>query len=80
MKDYNKLILVDLLCASTESPKIWEKYLKENFADNEIKNITFRDKQSFGWTLQLNIYFENGNYYIKEVILKTSIADFFLRI
>lgn len=62
-KDYDKLILVDLLCASTESPKIWEKYLKENFADNKIQNITFRDKSSFGWTLQLNVYFENGDSY-----------------
>ena len=62
-KDYDKLILVDLLCASTESPKIWEKYLKENFADKEIKNITFRDKASFGWTLQLNVYFEDEDYY-----------------
>ena len=62
-KDYDKLILVDLLCASTESPKIWEKYLKENFADKKIKNITFRDKASFGWTLQLNVYFEDEDYY-----------------
>lgn len=62
-KDYDKLIAVDLLCASTESPKIWEKYLKENFLDKKIKNIKFRDKSSFGWVLSLNVYFENGDYY-----------------
>ena len=32
-KNYDKLILVDLLCGSVESPKIYEKYLKENFCE-----------------------------------------------
>lgn len=64
-KVYDKLITVDLLCASVESPKIWEKYLTENFIDenNKIKDIKFRDKTSFGWALQLSVYFENGDYY-----------------
>lgn len=75
-KTYDKLITVDLLCASAESPKIWEKYLKENFIDNKIKNIKFRDKASFGWTLQLSVYFENGDYY-RESGLENEYCRFF---
>ncbi|WP_157153313.1 polysaccharide pyruvyl transferase family protein [Brachyspira murdochii] len=62
-KDYYNLITVDLLCGSVQSPKIWEKYLKDNFDIKTIKNITFRDKKSFGWVLQLNVYFKDGTSY-----------------
>lgn len=75
-KDYDKLILVDLLCGSVESPKIWEKYLKENFFDKKVKEIKFRDKNSFGWALQFNVYFENGNSY-REVAWKNEYCRFY---
>ena len=76
MKDYDKLILVDLLCGSVESPKIYEKYLKENFLDKKIKEIKFRDKNSFGWALQFNVYFENGDSY-REVSWKNEYCRFY---
>ena len=75
-KNYDKLILVDLLCGSVESPKIWEKYLKENFFDKKVKEIKFRDKNSFGWALQFNVYFENGNSY-REVAWKNEYCRFY---
>ena len=75
-KDYDKLILVDLLCGSVESPKIWEKYLKENFFDKKVKEIKFRDKNSFGWALQFNVYFVNGNSY-REVAWKNEYCRFY---
>lgn len=75
-KDYDKLILVDLLCGSVESPKIWEKYLKENSFDKKVKEIKFRDKNSFGWTLQFNVHFENGNSY-REVAWKNEYCRFY---
>ena len=63
MKDYDNLILVDLLCGSVQPPKMWEKYIKEDFKYDEIINIKFRDKSSYGWSLQLNVYFKDGNAY-----------------
>ena len=44
-KQYEKLILVDVVCHGIPSPLIWEKYLEYQKA-NEIKpdNIRFRDK------------------------------------
>lgn len=44
-KDYENLILVDVVCRAVPSPLIWEKYLELKKKENEnIKNIRFRDK------------------------------------
>lgn len=44
-KDYDNLILVDVVCRAVPSPLIWEKYLELKKKENEnIKNIRFRDK------------------------------------
>lgn len=45
MKDYENLILVDLICHAVPSPLVWEKYrdnMKQRYGD--ISNIRFRDK------------------------------------
>ena len=47
-KDYDNLITVDLVCHGTPSPKAWEGYLKDNFPNEEIQFVNFRDK-SHGW-------------------------------
>lgn len=44
-KDYENLILVDVVCRAVPSPLIWEKYLELKKKENsDIKNIRFRDK------------------------------------
>lgn len=44
-KDYDNLILVDVVCRAVPSPLIWEKYLSLKKKENEdINNIRFRDK------------------------------------
>lgn len=44
-KDYDNLILVDVVCRAVPSPLVWEKYLNLKKKENEdIKNIRFRDK------------------------------------
>ena len=61
-KDYDNLITIDLLCNSIVPQKIWQKYLREKFTDDEIKNIkyvSFRDKEKFGWGA--GIYFKLNN-------------------
>lgn len=63
-KDYDNLLLVDLLCEGVPSPKVWKKYLDEEIArmceknsvlphtiskeDVFVKDISFRNK-SLGW-------------------------------
>lgn len=50
-KDYEKLILVDLLCSGNPSPKIFKKYLEYiNPNNSSILKINFRDKEKNGWS------------------------------
>lgn len=49
-KEYENLILVDLLCSGTPSPKALKKYLAEISNDENILQINFRDKKKYGWT------------------------------
>lgn len=49
-KDYEKLILVDLLCSGTPSPKALKKYLTEISNNEDILKINFRDKKKYGWS------------------------------
>ncbi len=68
-KDYDNLITIDLLCNSIVPQKIWRKYLKELFTDDEIKNIeyiSFRDKEKFGWGKGIYIKLKNGQEYIQS--------------
>ncbi len=47
-KKYEKLILVDLLCAQCASPKVYRKFLQDCYPNEEIKSINFRSKIA-GW-------------------------------
>lgn len=49
-KEYEKLLVVDIVCHGTPSPVVFEKYLKEIERKNnkKITKINFRDK-STGW-------------------------------
>lgn len=49
-KDYEKLILVDLICSGTPSPKALKKYVTEISNNTNISKINFRDKRKYGWT------------------------------
>lgn len=52
-KDYDKLLLCDIICHASPSPKVFELYKKEieETRNKKIKNILFRDK-STGWRNQ----------------------------
>lgn len=47
-KDYENLLTVDLLCQYVPSTGYWQKYLQDNFNQEQIKEITFR-AASGGW-------------------------------
>lgn len=52
-KDYDKLVLVDVVCRAVPSPgflKKYLKYIKENKLNgNEINQVLFRDKSKYGY-------------------------------
>lgn len=59
-KDYPKLIIIDILCHSTPSPRVFKDII--NREDKTVKNIVFRDK-SCGWrnSYKLTLIKDNGN-------------------
>ena len=48
-KDYENLYTVEIVCHGTPSPKVFKKYLEENFDLNMIENYNFRPKTHRGW-------------------------------
>lgn len=66
-KDYENLILCDIICHGVPSPLIFKDYLdsqKKKYKKN-IKSVCFRDKQ-MKWTSQaVSITFEDNSKYIK---------------
>lgn len=60
-KDYDNLILVDLVCEGVPSQKVFDKYLKEKFPGEKVKEFSFRDK-SKGWTITFNALTDKNRY------------------
>lgn len=60
-KDYEKLILCDIICHANPSQKVFDKYVREieNIHKSKVIDIKFRDKVN-GWKSSMpTIYFEN---------------------
>lgn len=69
-KEYDSLIMVDLICQGVPSPKIWEDYIKEMENKRNAKGcyVSFRDKSLKGWnTHGMKIEFSNGTKYVDTV-------------
>lgn len=59
----DKLLLVDIVCHGTSSPKVWDDYLSyiERKENSEIVKVNFRNKTLFGWHAHKETYdFING--------------------
>ena len=65
-KDYENLILVDIMCHSVPSPLVFEKYkryLLKKMNANKILNINFRDKSKYGYKYSMmTVETDNGIY------------------
>jgi coenzyme F420-reducing hydrogenase beta subunit len=84
-KDYDNLLLVDIICHGVPSPLLWNEYKKyyEEVYSSNIKGITFRRKDD-GWKQYCLVFtFENANEYRNKVIqdayLKLFLKDVCLR-
>lgn len=61
-KDYENLLTVDLICHGVPSPKVLKKYIEETYLEKgkKIKSISFRDKQFWGWSSHMHVFFQDG--------------------
>lgn len=69
-KEYEKLVMVDLVCHACPSPKVFRKYIEvtENAHNKEAKNVKFRDKV-YGYKYSLmTFYDQNDALWYKEGI------------
>lgn len=60
-KDYEKLLIVDILCGGLASEKIFAKYVNEISGGKKIKSMNFRPKK-YGWRHSgIETIFEDGS-------------------
>jgi coenzyme F420-reducing hydrogenase beta subunit len=82
-KDYENLVLIDVVCRAIPSPKVWNKYLemqKEKYG-NDITNLKFRDKSCYGYKYsQMSLYKQNKIYYHQGVESDMMLRAFFSNI
>ncbi len=64
-KDYEKLIIVDLICHGTSSQKVWERFVSEVSDGKELTDVNFRYKGVIGWSATTCIKFDDGSEYVK---------------
>lgn len=53
------LFTIDVVCHGAPSPQVFQAYLAEE--QKPIQEISFRDKQTFGWDVGLKVLFEDGS-------------------
>lgn len=67
-KEYEQLYTCDLICHGVPSPKTFRKYLEDMYPGKRIKDVAFRDKSTFGWSTEMNVYFKDGTKYAQNHI------------
>ena len=86
-KEYDNLLLVDIVCHGVPSPVVWQAYLRSIIlpcGPADIKSVSFRNKD-FGWSkYSLKIVTQDNNVKFHEraisnTFLKGYVKDFFLR-
>jgi len=80
-KDYDNLILVDVVCRAVPSPKLlrtYLKYIKENKLNNEeIIDVKFRDKSKYGYKYTLMTVKSKNNIYQEGIDTDPYLRAFF---
>jgi len=76
-KDYDNLIIIDLICHSVPSPLLFEKYIDylEHKYNSRIVNYHPKNKELGGWhQFSFKAYFEDGQIYHQNNDLYTNVA------
>lgn len=84
-REYDNLLLVDIICHGTPSPVLWDRYLSaiETQMGGKAKYVSFRHKEH-GWRkFGMELPFETGKRYYKELgddpFLKMFLKNYCLR-
>lgn len=80
-KDYEKLILCDIICHANPSQKVFNKYKNEleGIYNKKIVDIKFRDKSN-GWKSSMpTIYFEDGSIIQDKIFYLSFVGELFNR-
>lgn len=64
-REYDKLLLVDVVCNSAPSPLAWQAYVKEASAGRALASASFRDK-SLGWSPKVRMRFCDDTEFIED--------------
>ena len=83
-KEYEKLLLVDLICHGVPSPLVWKRYVNRWQEGNKmIQSISFRSKNISWERFSLKILYSNGNEYKicldKDLYMQGFLQDLYLR-
>lgn len=73
-KDYENLYTQDIICHGVPSPNVWNEYIKYVSNDNDVMDVSFRDKK-YGWH-----YFSMKIEMNKKKYIKRLDEDLFLRL
>lgn len=55
------LLTVDVVCHGTPAPAVLQKYLDERFGLDNVANLSFRDKATFGWSTREHVELVDGS-------------------
>ncbi len=62
----DKLYTIDLMCHGSPSPKLFEQYINEvHGGPDNIESLSFRSKEYFGWSTEMNVKYKDGSVYRK---------------
>ena len=64
-KDYENLILVDIVCHGVPSHMVFDKFLEGLKPSAKVTKVNFREKRDYGWTHTLDLSFSDGSGYFK---------------
>lgn len=78
-KDYDKLVLIDLVCHGVPSPSVWDAYLQlmEDKYKSKIVSVNFRDKSLGYQTPSMKLVFQNGRAYKATARIDIMLKAFF---
>lgn len=61
-KDYDTLYTIDIVCHGTPSQSVYSRYIEERANGAPIKEMSFREKASWGWGTAISLYTEGAEY------------------
>ncbi len=82
-KDYDTLLMVDLICHGVPSPMIWMQYLNEIGRTSSLAHATFREKANGIGKARMRLEFTNGQVieepYLENWFVKGFLGNLYLR-